>query len=601
MVNPVSALEERCEGRLPTWLTCRPAGVAVELTGPWPRLVSVVLTAPRAHGVPSVDSVSADDSCSRWPALAPGVASALSRLLASAQAPTGCASSDAAAAPTGGGCSGAAEAPTGGACSGAAQALQLVEAVEVVQSWAEELGVRGVAELYAQIRSAVVDEVDLADMPPTRRRREEDAVADSVCAELEAATGAGQGVCRRRVAFAVAPVARTGRVRALLWRGQCSGYRARVVFEETSDLPAAVADEIAADVLGPRPDGAPWSHRQFRRRLGASKRRHADPDTGAREHEAAMAARSANAVLGEDGTGQLWVSGDGPRVVAAMGRVDVLARRFRGGGDPRTLAQLRSDVALDLLLYGWVRSTDARGGGEAVSGDPMAGYRLLGEPPVAHVELVVSLTTLLGLEDGVGVLPGQDEVVPAAQARQIAMVPGSLWSRIVTDPVTGRCLERSRKGYRFDAETAAQIRARDGLCRGPGCTVPADRCDIDHERPWALDGHGRPVGGPTSEANGVSKHRRHHNLKTRGHWSSELQDDGALVWSTVARRTYTTWPMDYRDLTGTDPDGPPISIRTARRPPARRPASGATGPPGSGSRFAGLPQLDRRFEGPPPF
>jgi hypothetical protein len=580
VVNAVSVLEERCEGRLPTGFTCPPAGVAVELARPWPRLVSVVLTAPPAHDVPSVDSESADDSRSPWPALAPGVASALSRLLAAAHAPTG----------------------DGG--SGAAQALQLVEAVDVVQSWAEELGVRAVAELYAQIRSAVVDEVDLADMPPTRRRREEDAVADSVCAELEAATGAGQGVCRRRVAFAMAPVTRTGRARALLWRGQCSGYRARVVFEETSDLPAAAADEIAADVLSPRPDGAPWSHRQFRRRLAASKRRHADPDTGAREHAAAVAARSASAVLGEDGTGQLWVSGEGPRVVAAMGRVDVLARRFRGGGDPRTLAQLRSDVALDLLLYGWVRSTDARGGaggGEGVSGDPMAGYRRLGEPPVAHVELVVSLTTLLGLEDGVGVLSGQDEVVPAAQARQIAMVPGSVWSRIVTDPVTGRCLERSRTGYRFDAETAAQIRARDGLCRGPGCTVPADRCDIDHERPWALDGQGRPVGGPTSEANGVSKHRRHHNLKTRGHWSSELQDDGALVWSTVAGRSYTTWPMDYRGLTGTDPDGPPISIRTGRRPPAPRPASGATGPPGSGSRFPGLPQLDRRFEGPPPF
>ena len=357
MVGPVTVLEERCEGRLPTGFTYPPAGAAVELAGPWPRLVSVVLTAPRAHGVPLVDSVSADDSCSVWPALAPGVASALSRLVASAQA------------------------PTGGGCSGAAQALQLVEAVEVVQSWAEELGVRAVAELYVQVRSAVVDEVDLADMPLTRRRREEDAVADSVCAELEAATGAGQGVCRRRVAFAMAPVARTGRARALLWRGQCSGYRARVVFEETSDLPAAVADEIAADVLGPRPDGAPWSHRQFRRRLAASKRRHADPDTGAREHEAAVAARSANAVLGEDGTGQLWVSGDGPRVVAAMGRVDVLARRFRGGGDPRTLAQLRSDVALDLLLYGWVRSTDARSDGAAVSGDPMAGYRRLGEPP----------------------------------------------------------------------------------------------------------------------------------------------------------------------------------------------------------------------------
>ncbi|MGK2879308.1 MAG: hypothetical protein ACSLE6_00455, partial [Mycobacterium sp.] len=37
--------------------------------------------------------------------------------------------------------------------------------------------------------------------------------------------------------------------------------------------------------------------------------------------------------------------------------------------------------------------------------------------------------------------------------------------------------------YRPSAALAAAIRARDLHCRFPNCTVPADRCDIDHCEP----------------------------------------------------------------------------------------------------------------------
>ena len=53
------------------------------------------------------------------------------------------------------------------------------------------------------------------------------------------------------------------------------------------------------------------------------------------------------------------MTGEAGRVVAAMERVDDVARRLRGDGDARTLTQLRSDVALDLLLYGWVTGNQA--------------------------------------------------------------------------------------------------------------------------------------------------------------------------------------------------------------------------------------------------
>ena len=62
--------------------------------------------------------------------------------------------------------------------------------------------------------------------------------------------------------------------------------------------------------------------------------------------------------LDPDGTGCLRVTGEAGRVAAAMERVEDVARRLRGDGDARTLTQLRSDVAFDLLLYGWANPGD---------------------------------------------------------------------------------------------------------------------------------------------------------------------------------------------------------------------------------------------------
>lgn len=447
----------------------------------------------------------------------------------------------------------------------AEEALTLLEAGEAVKAWVESVQADATERLHAALSEQLLDEPDLADLSRTARDRALAGVRDTTCAEIEAATGKGQTAVRKELGFATASPTRTRRARELMRQGLCSAYRAQVVEQETGDLDPDIADEIAGVVLCPRPDGAPWSHRQFRRRLANRRRAHCPPEEDERERRRALERRDAGAELQRDGTGEAWITGEGSRVAAAMERVDTLARRFRCAGDSRTLAQLRSDVALDLLLYGWVPPTGAAPAGHpATAGpvapdsaqDPMASYRALGAPPVAHVDLVVSLTTLLGVEHGVGQIPGQGPV-PAAMARRIALQLGSTWSRLVTDPLSGRCLERSASGYRFDADMARQIRARDGTCRGPGCTVPASRCDLDHEEEWRVDGAGRPVGGATSEANGYAKHRRHHNLKTRRHWRSEPGPDGTLVWTTATGRRYVSWPMDYRDETQTDPCRPP--------------------------------------------
>ncbi len=129
--------------------------------------------------------------------------------------------------------------------------------------------------------------------------------------------------------------------------------------------------------------------------------------------------------------------------------------------------------------------------------------------------------------------------VTAAHARELVCAPGTVFHRLVTDPLDGRLIERSVNRYRPDAAMIAQIRALDRTCRGPGSLVPADRCDLDHEVP-----HGS--GGPTSESNLNPKSRTIHNLKTLGLWQSAMDASRVVTWRTLLGRVYSTRSHDYR-------------------------------------------------------
>jgi hypothetical protein len=75
-------------------------------------------------------------------------------------------------------------------------------------------------------------------------------------------------------------------------------------------------------------------------------------------------------------------------------------------------------------------------------------------------------------------------------------------------------------------------------CRFPGCTRPAEVCDLDHTVPWPL--------GPTHASNLKAQCRTHHLVKTFfvGHngWSDRQLPDGTVIWTSPAGRTYTTKP-----------------------------------------------------------
>src|SRR5690606_34989092 len=211
----------------------------------------------------------------------------------------------------------------------------------------------------------------------------------------------------------------------------------------------------------------------------------------------------------EHGTAQMSLTRDGPALAAAAARIDTAARRLRAAGDKRPLAAIRADTALALRGHGQLP------GGPEAPADPVSGVvgdtetmrRVLMGLPSVSVELVVPLEVLTGDSRAVAEL-GDLGYITAEHARELILhagADGTTIHRLLTDPVDGRCLERSRRAYRPDKAMLDQLRAADGTCRAPGCTVPAGRSDVDHEHPYD---HDDPAcGGPTSETNLNHKHR----------------------------------------------------------------------------------------------
>jgi len=414
------------------------------------------------------------------------------------------------------------------------QALAVVEAVEGVKAWADSVSLEATA---AMVREFETDFVHLAPQTPTARGWQLffGHCRSAAAREIQVATGLAITQCQRRVWLSACEPERVGPVREAMSLGRATFARGLALTEATAHLDAFTAAAIATRVLKPLtgPDGlplpgmAPLSEATFRARLHRQLvLHHGLVGEAERTHGQAVKARRLTAQPQRDGTGMMLLTGDGPRIAAALARVDRIARRLRKGGDTRTLDQLRADIATDLLLRGWIPD------------DPT--FIHLGGPPAATVQLIVSLPTILGVDKGVGLIPGWG-CVSAQQARDLALTAGSIWKRVVTDPLTGRAVEATAGTYTVPAGMAGQVRTRDGVCRAPGCEIPADRCDLDHGIEWEPhDG-----GGPTAETNLTALHRGHHNLKTGGFWDSDQCPDGTLTWTTATGRRVTTYPHVY--------------------------------------------------------
>ena len=88
---------------------------------------------------------------------------------------------------------------------------------------------------------------------------------------------------------------------------------------------------------------------------------------------------------------------------------------------------------------------------------------------------------------------------------------------------------------------ARAVRDRDGVCRAPGCAIPAARCQLDHVVEVR-------DGGTTRGDTIADGCERHHAKKTRRHWAARITPDGIVEWRLPDGRVYPTFPMDYREF-----------------------------------------------------
>ncbi|MBC9820752.1 HNH endonuclease signature motif containing protein [Terrabacter sp. MAHUQ-38] len=365
-------------------------------------------------------------------------------------------------------------------------------------------------------------------------------VTQVVTQEIACATGVGPAEVSRRLELATAP-RRHRVVREALRRGEVSLYRALQVVTETRTLPDELVGDVATTVLAPAPDGSIASQRLFSSRLRRCIRA-ADDRRSDERGRSAEAARTAYGRVTEDGMGTFTVTATAERVIAALDRADAMARAARAAGDPRTLDQLRSDALCDLAIFGSL-------GSQAGS---------FTSAPAATVRIVVPFEVAAGLSDAACELPGHGWVT-AAHARRIMTAPGSVWQRLAVDVETGRAIELSTDSYRPTAAMVEHVRAVDGVCRGPGCQTPADRCDIDHLVPWPA--------GPTSVTNAQSLSRACHNPKTARVWTAARAPDDGIRWTTLAGRDYVTYPKDWREALDDPGSSPPPRPRNDDPPP----------------------------------
>jgi hypothetical protein len=222
----------------------------------------------------------------------------------------------------------------------------------------------------------------------------------------------------------------------------------------------------------------------------------------------------------------LTLHGDAAKLLAlddALTKAAIAAHGLEG--ETRTLAQLRYDIAEDLLIGGMARPV---GEEERLLVPERGGVR-----PVVH--LTVPALTLLGHGDEPAHLVGHGPI-GIETAKQLAG-EATAWIRILTDPVTGVRLAMDRRVSTPPPDLKRWLRVRDETCRAAGCNRRVATCDIDHVSGWAEDGR-------TEVGNLVHLCRYHHGLKGSGYWRTALELDARMEWRSWWGRRYPTDPAD---------------------------------------------------------
>ena len=201
-----------------------------------------------------------------------------------------------------------------------------------------------------------------------------------------------------------------------------------------------------------------------------------------------------------------------------------------GGSDGGTLGERRSLALLHLTLgdrHANASASDAHSNLHVQEAPSVA------EPVLrTHVDVIIDLPTLLGLQDNDGEIVGGGELAGDTIRALVASDSTATMRRLITDPVTGHLLDIGRKRYVIPDAMREFIVIRDQRCRFPGCTARAAGGEVDHAVPW-------DAGGGSDRDNLGALCKRHHQVKTIGGWTITNSDrDGSCTWVSPTGNRY---------------------------------------------------------------
>ncbi|HSJ83493.1 MAG TPA: DUF222 domain-containing protein, partial [Acidimicrobiia bacterium] len=348
--------------------------------------------------------------------------------------------------------------------------------VVVLQAWARQLA-HAQAELYSSM-------IGVADAAAARAGGDVELAEDLAASEIRAALTLTRRAADAHLDLARDLLERHPRVWEALHQGEIDLPRVRVIVDQTSHLDETTARKIADTALEKAGGETTGQLRAWIQRLVIA----VDPDSARERYEAKLADRRVVVEATETGTANLFgLDLPAADTNAAMRRINRLARSAKTADDPRTLDQIRADILLDLLNG---RTTEQSQGDGAV------------------VDIRVDLTTLTGLDDNPGEIPGWGPVI-ADIARQVAEDQDkSEWRTTVTDQ-NGKVVHVGTTRRRPTTSQRRKVEAVAHTCVFPGCRMPARNSDLDHRQAWT-------EGGPTEEDNLEPLCRHDHQLKHAG-------------------------------------------------------------------------------------
>jgi hypothetical protein len=316
---------------------------------------------------------------------------------------------------------------------------------------------------------------------------------------------------QRRIDVARALVTRLPVTRERLASGRLGYPHVCAIVDELLTADDEVARAAEAQLFAKLRVGVVYTPGQLRRRL---RRIVLSLDSEAAQGRQEAAAQEVGVSLSPEADGMAAIIGqfEAADAMVVWEGLTATARKLRDPEQRRSLDYWRAQA-----LVGWATAALA---------DP--------DLPVTqgkarrNVAVVIDLPTLLALADNPAELPGYGPI-PASVAR--ALATDAHWQRWVRDPVQGHLLDLGRVSYRPNQALRDYVLARDGHCTFPGCTLPAWRCDIDHEVGWA-------DGGVRASQNLQALCRRHHSAKTSGRWTMKRAADGVAQWARAGGRPY---------------------------------------------------------------